>query len=113
MLGQPEDRNVGQLEAVKLDASESRMDSITKMRAIKSHGLVGLALTMGFVLMYLVDHLGNTVYCRACARPLFSVFQCFCCQRRSNDLVLRKFLVIYQNLTDFMTYIIRCSETPK
>ncbi|VDK41218.1 unnamed protein product [Taenia asiatica] len=50
----------------------------------KSHGLIGLALTMGFVLMFLVDHLGN----EACARPLFSVFHCFCCQKRSNDLLL-------------------------
>lgn len=58
--------------------------------AEKNHGTIGLALTTGFVIMFLVDHLGTTACCRACARPLLPIFQCICCRRQSNDALLRK-----------------------
>lgn len=93
----PEARHLNQLEPVKQNVPLPDMEpvaippAVNKVEAAvptttKNHGLIGLALTMGFVLMFLVDHLGN----EACARPLFSIFHCFCCQRRSNDLLLRK-----------------------
>ncbi|KAL5960837.1 Zinc transporter ZIP9 [Taenia solium] len=71
------------VEPVALPPAANKVEAAVPTTT-KTHGLIGLALTMGFVLMFLVDHLGS----EACARPLFSVFHCFCCQRRSNDLLL-------------------------
>ncbi|KAL5107364.1 Zinc transporter ZIP9 [Taenia crassiceps] len=70
------------VEPVALPPVVNRVEAAAPIMS-KNHGLIGLALTMGFVLMFLVDHLGN----EACVRPLFSAFRCFCCQRRSNDLL--------------------------
>ncbi|EUB62593.1 Zinc transporter ZIP9 [Echinococcus granulosus] len=94
-----EARHLNQLEPVKQNVPLPDVEPVPLPPAAKkveetvptttiSHGLIGLALTMGFVLMFLVDHLGNETFCQACTRPLFSVFHCFSCQRRSNDLIL-------------------------
>ncbi|VDM35303.1 unnamed protein product [Hydatigera taeniaeformis] len=89
-----ETRHLNQLEPVKQNVPPPNLNPVELPPAVnnveetasttKNHGLIGLALTMGFVLMFLVDHLGNEAF----ARPLFSVFHCFCCQRRTNDLLL-------------------------
>ena len=94
---QMEGRNLNQMDAVKINAGQPELGVVEKEQETSSHGLIGLALTLGFVLMFLVDHLGNAIYCRACARPLFSAFQCVCCQRRPNDLLLRKLLLLKFN----------------
>ncbi|VUZ54842.1 unnamed protein product [Hymenolepis diminuta] len=55
---------------------------------VTNHGMIGLALTMGFVLMFLIDHLSKKARCRTCSRSLFPLFQCMCCRRRSEDMLL-------------------------
>nr|CDS27187.1 zinc transporter zip9 [Hymenolepis microstoma] len=56
--------------------------------SLTNHGMIGLSLTMGFILMFLIDHLGTEARCRTCARPLFPLFQCICCRKQSGDMLL-------------------------
>ncbi|VDN99111.1 unnamed protein product [Rodentolepis nana] len=56
--------------------------------SLTNHGMIGLSLTMGFVLMFLIDHLGTEARCQTCVRPLFPLFQCMCCRKQSGDMLL-------------------------
>ncbi|KAM7543146.1 hypothetical protein Aperf_G00000010335 [Anoplocephala perfoliata] len=60
-------------------------DHTPKESSERNHGIIGLALTLGFVIMFLVDHLGTTACCLACTKPLFPIFSCC---RRSNEMLL-------------------------
>lgn len=54
-----------------------------------NHALIGVALTLGFVLMFLVDQLGTVSCCKVCTRPVFSLISCRCCRK---DMMLRMLL---------------------
>ncbi|VDD76580.1 unnamed protein product [Mesocestoides corti] len=90
---QIESRHLAQAEEVKLDVRNAALVPEAKQipgehsSLRNTHGLIGVALTLGFVVMFLVDHLGAGSCCKVCARPLSSVFP-FCCRFESKDLIL-------------------------
>ncbi len=90
---QPQPLPVGP-SGVKQDAAAAEAHSDGHQHGADHHGLIGVALTLGFVVMFLVDQLGTGACCKACARPIFRLFCCCCNIRGNGDLILRELLFI-------------------